>query len=592
MFEEKNEHQNVQDLNLQQNNDMGILNNPIQVYPINEQQNKPKKKRLFFIILFVVVFLLLSVAGFFWYYKGEAMYFYYKTQFPWADSIKNYKIETKFQIMIPKDSLEEAISDLIDSGLITQEQADKVKSFDSNFNISIVDKNVEIDSSSKFGDVNVLQFIIRYFYNDSIYLKADTSKLLQNIPIPDKWVYISLNNASDSFGGGFIPISQNLVNKYFAQFSAPAGSKSFDTNIIKYISITDPHESKEYNGKQLKKINFSIKQGKTNDLIAYLSEKVPKENANLVKETMSQFNNSEQNLNFSVWIDKNTKVIHGFDCSVKDFDTSKLTTSSFSKSKDKVDFNVNLNISELKNYTIEKPTDAVAIQEVFMSVFSGTTANVSTTPILTNVLKDSDSDGLLDIYEQLYNSDPNDFDTDRDGYKDGNEVINGYNPNGKKSSDKLNDDKNIFYFAYGSNMNLDTMISRCGKNNFVGFGAYLNDYNFYFYSRGYANIKPVKPSIVQGVLYKINQQCLNGLDRAEGYPNLYQRQTVKIKNRLGDFDAQVYIVQNDNTTGFPTETYFNTVIDGAIQYGLPNDYTQNIYKLYGSRPVIYENTKN
>jgi hypothetical protein len=224
MFEEKNEHQNVQDLNLQQNNDMGILNNPIQVYPINEQQNKPKKKRLFFIILFVVVFLLLSVAGFFWYYKGEAMYFYYKTQFPWADSIKNYKIETKFQIMIPKDSLEEAISDLIDSGLITQEQADKVKSFDSNFNISIVDKNVEIDSSSKFGDVNVLQFIIRYFYNDSIYLKADTSKLLQNIPIPDKWVYISLNNASDSFGGGFIPISQNLVNKYFAQFSAPAGS--------------------------------------------------------------------------------------------------------------------------------------------------------------------------------------------------------------------------------------------------------------------------------------------------------------------------------------------------------------------------------
>lgn len=596
MFEEKNEQQNVQNLNLQQNNDMGILNNPIQVYPINEQQNVPgssKKKRVSLIILFVFIFLLLAGASFFWYYKGEAMYFYYKTQFPWADSIKNYKIETKFQIDIPESSLEEAISDLIDSGLITQEQADKVKSFDSNFIMSIVDKNVEIDSTSKFGDVNVLQFIIRYFYNDSIYMKADISKIMQSIPIPDKWVYISLKNSSDSFGGGLIPISQDLVNKYFSSFSAPAGSRSVDANIIKYIDISDPHESKEYNGKKLKKINFSIKQGKTNDLIVYLSEKIPKENANLIKETMAQFDNSEQNLSFSVWIDKKTKVIHGIDCSIKDFDASKLSKNSIStKSKDKVDFTVNLNISELKNYEIEKPLDAMSLEDAFMSAFVGLAASSTNPTLNSNALQDSDSDGLLDIYEQLYNSDPNDSDTDQDGYKDGNEVINGYNPNGKKGSDKLNDDKNIFYFAYGSNMDLGRMTARCGENNFVGFQSYLNDFQFYFYNRGYANIKPVKSSIVQGVLYKINKKCLDSLDIVEGYPNMYQRQIVKIKNSFGAYDAQVYIVENDNTTGHPTEEYFNTVIDGAIQYGLPNDYTQNIYKLYGSRPVIYENTKN
>ncbi len=44
---------------------------------------------------------------------------------------------------------------------------------------------------------------------------------------------------------------------------------------------------------------------------------------------------------------------------------------------------------------------------------------------------DTDSDGLSDVEEVLYGTDPRNPDTDGDGYLDGNEVFNLYNPNGK-----------------------------------------------------------------------------------------------------------------------------------------------------------------
>lgn len=190
---------------------------------------------------------------------------------------------------------------------------------------------------------------------------------------------------------------------------------------------------------------------------------------------------------------------------------------------------------------------------------------------------DTDSDGLLDIYESAYGSDINQQDSDNDGYKDGESVINGYSPT---NGEKLNDGKNIFYFAYGSNMDFDTMRSRCGEGNFVGFsGSSLNDYVFYFYDRGFANIKESASQTVKGVLYRINENCFNSLDQAEGYPSTYQRRIVKINNSLGDFDAWVYIVENDDSSGDPSQDYFDTVIRGAKQYGVDDFYVQYISSL-------------
>lgn len=47
---------------------------------------------------------------------------------------------------------------------------------------------------------------------------------------------------------------------------------------------------------------------------------------------------------------------------------------------------------------------------------------------------DSDSDGITDLEEGLYGTNPNNPDTDGDGFLDGNEVYNLYNPNGRAPS--------------------------------------------------------------------------------------------------------------------------------------------------------------
>lgn len=50
---------------------------------------------------------------------------------------------------------------------------------------------------------------------------------------------------------------------------------------------------------------------------------------------------------------------------------------------------------------------------------------------------DSDHDGLSDAMEAIYKTDPNNPDTDGDGYKDGSEVNNGYDPTIPSPNDKI-----------------------------------------------------------------------------------------------------------------------------------------------------------
>jgi len=134
-------------------------------------------------------------------------------------------------------------------------------------------------------------------------------------------------------------------------------------------------------------------------------------------------------------------------------------------------------------------------------------------------------------------------------------------------------EKDILYFAYGSNMNLSQMNNRC-PNGFEKLGnKALSDYVFGFDNSGYANIKEQKDKFVAGVVYKISKECLKSLDGYEGYPNHYNRKVVSIY----DFDTRttlkpfVYIQSPENFGGIPNKSYLDIIIAGAEENQLHID---------------------
>lgn len=70
---------------------------------------------------------------------------------------------------------------------------------------------------------------------------------------------------------------------------------------------------------------------------------------------------------------------------------------------------------------IEAPTEYKTMEEILNSIFQTNMADLN---------KDSDNDGLTDQMESFYGTIATNPDTDGDGYKDGEEVQNGYNPAG------------------------------------------------------------------------------------------------------------------------------------------------------------------
>jgi len=65
---------------------------------------------------------------------------------------------------------------------------------------------------------------------------------------------------------------------------------------------------------------------------------------------------------------------------------------------------------------------------------------------------------------------------------------------------------------------------------------------------------------------------LKKLDRYEGYPNVYQRKIVMVKDDDGnEYEAWVYYREGEKE-GIPSREYRKTIFEGAKECGLPEDY--------------------
>ena len=123
------------------------------------------------------------------------------------------------------------------------------------------------------------------------------------------------------------------------------------------------------------------------------------------------------------------------------------------------------------------------------------------------------------------------------------------------------------YAAYGSNMHLEQMKKRCPNAKVIGKGELLG-YKLTFRGRGagVANVERSKLKRVPIVLWEITKKCERALDRYEGFPTLYTKETVTIATVDGDQTAMLYVMakQYEEMPAMTNEHYFEVIRQGYL----------------------------
>ena len=135
----------------------------------------------------------------------------------------------------------------------------------------------------------------------------------------------------------------------------------------------------------------------------------------------------------------------------------------------------------------------------------------------------------------------------------------------KSERNLLRNNTNTFYFAYGSNMNIEQMNFRCPNSRTLGKISILG-YQFIINSRGVATIIPRNYSTVNGVLWSINLKNELNLDYYEGIKKkIYFKKYFYIPFLNQKILILVYIAFNQ-IIGTPKKGYLEKVIDGAKSF--------------------------
>ena len=136
----------------------------------------------------------------------------------------------------------------------------------------------------------------------------------------------------------------------------------------------------------------------------------------------------------------------------------------------------------------------------------------------------------------------------------------------------------MLYFAYGMNTNRSGMAQRCPGALSLGH-ARLIDYSFRF--AHHADVVKSKSSFVDGVLWVIDNYHLVSLDGLEGYPFYYNRRKLRVAHNDRIVMAETYYMQPGNLDALPSQHYFDMVVEGYKEHGVPLD------QLYNN---VYEST--
>ena len=122
----------------------------------------------------------------------------------------------------------------------------------------------------------------------------------------------------------------------------------------------------------------------------------------------------------------------------------------------------------------------------------------------------------------------------------------------------------MIYLAYGSNLHIEQMQRRCPTAEVLGTSTLLG-YRLVF--NGVATIEPDPDRSVPVLLWDIKPADEPPLDRYEGFPHLYRRETVQVELNGKTVDAMVYIMNSEGIAP-PSPYYYDVIRQGYEMNGL------------------------
>ena len=125
------------------------------------------------------------------------------------------------------------------------------------------------------------------------------------------------------------------------------------------------------------------------------------------------------------------------------------------------------------------------------------------------------------------------------------------------------------YLAYGSNLNIRQMSFRCPAANPIGISA-LEDHRLLFkgaHGGAVATVEPCAGHNVPVLLWEITAADEAALDRYEGFPFLYRKETVTVKLHGKAVSAMLYIMNDGKDINLPGGYYYNIIRQGYRDCG-------------------------
>lgn len=132
-----------------------------------------------------------------------------------------------------------------------------------------------------------------------------------------------------------------------------------------------------------------------------------------------------------------------------------------------------------------------------------------------------------------------------------------------------------YYIAYGSNLNIRQMKWRCPTAKAVGT-AFLENHTLYFRGSKTGSYLTIEPKIggkVPVAIWSVTEADERDLDRYEGYPTFYFKESFRLDVDLTDRDKRVtldcfaYIMRDGRPIGIPSDSYLSVCFEGYHDFG-------------------------